>query len=340
MWITSLTSKAQTPNAIALGNFDGLHLGHRQVIQPIINYQNTTSQKTVVTFDPHPQEFFSGESKKLLTPLSEKAQQLKSLGVNQLILLPFNRELAQLSPQEFVKNILIEELKANFITVGEDFRFGYERSGTAKDLQDICSQFGIDVYITPLKTGIDNLRISSSAIRDALSEGDMNQVIQLLGRNYTLTGTVDYGEKLGRTIGFPTANLKLSPFKLIPRQGVYSVKVFLHKYLKCSQSIPNLEDKIARGSLEYSDNISFSKPINGVMNIGTRPTVNGKRQTIEVHLLNWTDDIYGQTLTVSLEKFLRPEQKFSSLDELQKQIKIDCERALVNCTECYHNVSY
>ena len=328
MWITSLTSKAKTPNAIALGNFDGVHLGHCQVIQPIINHQNTTSQKTVVTFDPHPQEFFSGESKKLLTPLSEKAHKLQLLGINQLILLPFNRELAQLNPQEFVKNILIKELKANFITVGEDFRFGYERSGTAQDLQDICSKFGIDVFINPLKTTKNNIRISSSAIREALSEGNIDQVTQLLGRNYTLTGTVDHGEKLGRTIGFPTANIKLSPFKFIPRQGVYSVKVFIHKNHKTSQFIPNLEEKITIDSLEYSDDISLSKSIKGVMNIGTRPTVNGKKQTIEVHLLNWKGNIYGQRLTVSLEEFLRPEQKFSSLNDLKKQIKIDCKKAL------------
>ena len=331
MWITSLTSKALTPNGIALGNFDGIHLGHRQVVQPILyNHQNNNCYKTVVTFNPHPQEFFSGESKKLLTPLSEKADQLELLGVEQLILLPFDRELASLSPQDFVKNILIKELNATFISVGEDFRFGHQRSGTAKDLKLIASKFNIDTYITPLKTNEDKMRISSSFIRKKLSEGNIDQVTQLLGRNYTLTGTVVSGKKLGRTIGFPTANIEVSSLKFIPRQGVYSVKVLInnHKSSNSNDLNNNWTEKILTDRFQYFPSLLSSSPlIKGVMNIGTRPTVEGKKQTIEVHLLNWQGNIYGHQLIVSLEKFLRPEKKFSSLEELKKQIKIDCEKS-------------
>jgi len=328
VWITSLTSKALIPNAIALGNFDGIHLGHRQVVQPILNQcKGTNCQKTVVTFNPHPQEFFSGESKQLLTPIEEKAQQLKLLDIDQLVLLPFDRELASLKPQAFVENILIKQLKATFITVGEDFRFGHKRAGTAEDLQQIASQFGINVNITALKTDQNSLRISSSAIRSALNEGNIKQVTELLGRNYTLTGKVISGEKLGRKIGFPTANIEVNPFKFIPRRGVYSVKVWLNKTPNFHQLESNWEEKIFTEGVSYFPDLLSPLAIKAVMNIGTRPTVNGKKETMEVHLLNWEGNLYGEKLTVSLEKFLRPEQKFNSLDELKNQIKIDCENA-------------
>jgi riboflavin kinase / FMN adenylyltransferase len=332
VWITSLTSKALTPNAIALGNFDGIHLGHRQVVQPIlhqyknIQYKDTIYQKTLVTFNPHPQEFFSGESKKLLTPIEEKAQQLELLGIDQLILLPFDRELASLSPENFVENILIKELKATFISVGEDFRFGCQRAGTAKDLKFIASRFGVNVHIATLKTDNNNMRISSSEIRKALSEGEIEAVTRFLGYSYPITGKVITGEKLGRKIGFPTANLQVSPFKLMPRQGVYGVKVFLHQKSNYSPLESNWQEKIFSQGVQYFPNL-LSIPIKGVMNIGNRPTVNGQNESIEVHLLNWEGDLYGQNLTVSLEKFLRPEQKFSSLEELKKQIALDCEKA-------------
>lgn len=330
VWITSLTSKALTPNAIALGNFDGIHLGHRQVIQPILNQcKNTNCQQTVVTFNPHPQEFFSGQSKTLLTPIREKAQQLKKLNINQLILLPFDRELSSLNPQQFVENILVEKLQSTFISVGADFHFGYKRSGTAQDLKNIASQFGINVQIVPLKTDNHDLRISSSAIRQALIEGRIDQVNALLGRNYTLTGTVIEGQKLGRKIGFPTANIEVSPFKFIPRQGVYAVKVFVNSSANSYKLEANWEEQIFTNGVEFSEDLLLDSPLQGVMNIGTRPTVNGDKQTIEVHLLNWSGDLYGQNLTISLEKFLRPEQKFASLDELKKQIMIDCEQALL-----------
>jgi riboflavin kinase / FMN adenylyltransferase len=330
VWITSLTSKALTPNAIALGNFDGIHLGHRQVIQPILSQcKNTNCHQTVVTFNPHPQEFFSGQSKKLLTPIREKAQQLKKININQLILLPFDRELSSLNPQQFVENILVKKLQSTFISVGEDFHFGYQRSGTAQDLQRIASQFGIKVYIVPLKTDNHHLRISSSAIRQALTEGKIDQVNTLLGRNYTLSGTVIAGQKLGRTIGFPTANIEVSPFKFMPRQGVYAVKVLLNSPANSDQLETNWEEKIFTNGVKFSEDLLSDLPRQGVMNIGTRPTVNGEKQTIEVHLLNWSGDLYGQNLTISLEKFLRPEQKFDSLDELKKQIMIDCEQALI-----------
>lgn len=313
MWVTTSIEQVLKPNAIALGNFDGIHRGHQKVLQPILQVlsketseKGNSSHATVVTFDPHPQEFFSGQSKQLLTPLVEKVKLLEKLGIEQLVLLPFDRELAALSPQQFVEEILVKHLQATCISVGQDFRFGHKRAGTAQDLKAIAANYGVEVVITSLYTGQDLSetqiapRISSSLIRQALAEGDILKANQMLGRAYTLTGTVVKGQQLGRTIGFPTANLELPPSKLLPRYGVYCVRIFIEE--SCI-------------------------PIAGVMNIGCRPTVEGDRPTVEVHLLDWTGDLYERTVTVSLEKFLRPEQKFASLDALKAQITADCDLA-------------
>jgi riboflavin kinase / FMN adenylyltransferase len=308
VWVTSSLTTVRTPTIVALGNFDGVHKGHLGVIAPVSELASVVigSASTVVTFSPHPQEFFTGQRRTLLTPLDEKIRLLQSIGIEQLVLLPFDRELANLSPEQFIETILVQCLQSERVSVGEDFRFGCHRSGNSTDLQTIAATFGIDVEIVPLQTQAGQ-RISSSAIRQALEQGQLEQANQLLGRPYQLTGQVVQGQQLGRTIGFPTANLKLSPEKFLPRKGVYSVWVDeIDGQLSCDTS---------------------SGPILGVMNIGDRPTVNGTQQTIEVHLLDWSGDLYGHTVTVSLEKFLRPEQKFASLDALKDQIQADSEAA-------------
>lgn len=268
--------------------------------------ENATNSRdaiaTVVTFFPHPQEFFTGKSRALLTPLREKAIQLQSMGIEQLVLLPFNQELANLSPRAFVEEILVRRLRAQRISVGMDFRFGHRRAGQVADLVEFATAMGVDVHTVPLQLE-DHERISSSAIRQALQAGHLERANRLLGRPYTLTGRVVKGQQLGRTIGFPTANLKLPPEKFLPRDGVYSTQVYLEL-----------------------DHHQIS-PVPGVMNIGHRPTVQGIQRTIEVHLLDWSGNLYDQTLTVSLEQFLRPEQKFDSLDALKQQIQQDCQRA-------------
>jgi riboflavin kinase/FMN adenylyltransferase len=314
VWITSSLTTVKTPTSVALGNFDGVHRGHQQVIEPILTDASgirfgtderisppNSQHSTVVTFRPHPREFFTGEHRSLLTPLEEKITVLRSLGVEQLVLLPFNEAVANLTPEGFVRSILVNQLQVERISVGQDFCFGRHRSGTAVDLQTIAAQYQIPVEIVPLHL-CEGERISSSAIREALSSGDLERANRLLGRPYLLVGQVVQGQQLGRTIGFPTANLKLPSEKFVPRTGVYSVWV----------SCPT---------------VTSGQMIRGVMNIGYRPTVEGKQQTIEVHLLDWSGDLYGQTLSVSLDSFLRPEQKFASLDELKAQIQKDCAAA-------------
>ena len=325
MLITSDTKLIQTPTAIALGNFDGIHRGHQIVLQPISNTlgdkpndiaslrQSTAFYPSVVSFSPHPREFFTGKKINLLTPVAEKAEYLATLGIKQLILLPFERQLASLSPQEFVAEILVKQLQAKYVSVGEDFRFGNQRKGTALDLKKMASNWGIKVHLNTLhkchNSDRGSVRISSSLIRQALLDGQIERANFMLGRPYKLIGKVVTGQQLGRTIGFPTANLQLPSDKFLPRYGVYAVNVLL------DQSTIMLDQ-------------STITTIKGVMNIGCRPTVAGQDPTIEVHLLNWSGDLYGQTLTVSLEQFLRAEQKFPSLEALKQQIALDCQAAL------------
>lgn len=307
MLIVSPPKQIKTPTAIALGNFDGIHRGHQTVLQPTIaaSSMNYDLCSSVVSFSPHPREFFSGKTLKLLTPIAEKAEILADLGFEQLVLLPFNRELAALSPLQFVEQILAEQLQARSISVGSDFRFGSKRTGTGKDLQEIATRFGMIVHLNSLhkcqNKHNEAVRVSSSLIRQALADGEIENANAMLGRPYTLVGEVVTGQQLGRTIGFPTANLRLPPEKYLPRFGVYGVDVL------------------------YQESV-----IKGVMNVGCRPTVAGEAPTIEVHLLNWSGNLYGQTLRVNLLKFLRPEQKFASVEQLKQQITIDCQSVLNN----------
>lgn len=307
MLTASSTEQIRTPTAIALGNFDGIHQGHRTVLRPIIESFQSTQEPhiypSVVSFSPHPREFFTGGKLQLLTPIPQKAALLSTLGIEQLILLPFDRDLAALSPQQFVEQIIVKQLQATFISVGADFHFGYQRKGTGADLQNIAANYGIKVQLNALHKYSDRhnqqVRVSSSLIRQALTAGDIKTVNLMLDSPYSLWGTVVTGQQLGRTIGFPTANLQLPVEKFLPRFGVYGVEVLMEQ-----------------------------TKIKGVMNIGCRPTVEGKAPTIEVHLLNWSGDLYGQTLKVNLMEFLRPEKKFDSLEALKQQITQDCQSVL------------
>lgn len=316
-----------TPTRVALGNFDGVHLGHQRVIQPALQAAGRTdlaalscpsgpSISTVVTFAPHPREFFSGQRRSLLTPTSEKAQQLQALGIEQLVLLPFDAALAKLSPAEFVDRILLAGLDCRSLSIGADFHFGAGRTGNAQALEKLLAVRAVELTLVPLLAAGGD-RISSSRIRAALEAGQVEAVEPLLGRRYDLQGEVVQGRQLGRTIGFPTANLQLPDRKFTPRLGVYAVEV---------SSLPDWENKGETApKLERSSALLDRYP--AVMNIGVRPTVSGEGVTVEVHLLDWQGDLYGQRLKVELVKFLRPEQKFDGLDQLQAQILADAHQA-------------
>ncbi|MDX1976065.1 MAG: bifunctional riboflavin kinase/FAD synthetase [Pseudanabaenaceae cyanobacterium bins.68] len=283
----------QTPTAIALGNFDGLHLGHQAVIQAL---KSVPAASTLVSFRPHPREFFTGQSRSLLTPLVEKVDLLTDLGIAQLVLLEFNQDLANLTAAGFITQILQTQLQAAYISVGFNFQFGAQRLGTVRDLAKI---WGDRLYVLPEQTmtlGNQTIRICSSQIRTALTEGNVILANQLLGRSYSLRGEVVAGDRLGRELGFPTANLAIDPRKFLPSHGVYVVRLKLGQRWQI-----------------------------GVMNIGVRPTVNGdSRLRVEIHLLNWSGDLYGKHLTVEILDFVRSEAKFNSLADLQAQIQQDC----------------
>ena len=307
MFIASSREQIRTPTAIALGNFDGIHQGHCSVLRSLIDDVNSSSQPhiypSVVSFTPHPREYFTGEKRQLLTPIPQKAELLADLGIEQLILLPFDRNLSSLAPEEFVVKILVEQLQAKQISVGVDFRFGYQRKGTGIDLKTLAAKYNIEVKLNSLYTyqnaSDEKIRVSSSLIRQALKSGEIETANQMLGRAYSLQGEVVTGKQLGRTIGFPTANLEIAPKKFLPRFGVYAVDVFLD-----------------------------DTTLKGIMNIGCRPTVAGEYPTIEVHILKWSGDLYGRDLKVTLIGFIRPEQKFASVEALKQQISQDCQLAL------------
>lgn len=282
---------------MALGNFDGVHCGHQQVVQLVLQAASGLIP-TIVSFHPHPQEFFSGQPRQFLTTVTEKSQVLGELGIAQLVLLNFNQALAKLTPSEFVEQILHQQLAARHITIGADFHFGYQRQGNAQLLRSLAAKYGIATNIVELVSD-QNARIGSSRIRSALLNCDLPEASRLLGRSYSLSGQVVAGQQLGRTLGFPTANIAYPPEKFLPHLGVYCVRVDTEQ----SSALP------------------------AVMNIGKRPTVNGQSITVEVHLLNWSGDLYDQHITIHLDRFLRSEQKFAGLNELTAQIQADCAAA-------------
>ncbi len=297
MQIHSTLATVAKPTAVALGNFDGVHCGHQQVIQLVLQASRGLVP-TIVSFHPHPQEFFSGQPRQFLTTVTEKAQVLGELGIAQLVLLKFDQALAKLTPSEFVEKILDQQLAARHITIGADFHFGYQRQGNAQMLQQLAANYDMATNIVELATD-QQTRIGSSRIRSALLNKDLSEASRLLGRSYSLSGRVISGQQLGRTLGFPTANIDYPPEKFLPHLGVYFVRVDTEQ----QQQLP------------------------AVMNIGKRPTVNGQKITVEVHLLHWSGDIYDQQIRIYLDQFWRSEQKFAGLPELTAQIQADCTAA-------------
>lgn len=306
-------TEIKTPTSIALGNFDGIHRGHSLVIAAALKKSSPHAHSTLLTFHPHPRQLFSGKPHSLLTPLPEKIAHLQTLGVEQVVLLPFNEEIACLTPEEFVTKILVQQLQAIQVSVGANFYFGRDRSGHAQDLARLAQAHNIQPQIIPLQNlplapnspanfleTAKPLPISSSSIRHHLSLGQIPVANMLLGRSYTLMGTVIQGKKLGRTLGFPTANVQIPTEKFLPKYGVYAVTV-----------------------------IHQGKRLPGVMNVGVRPSVDTENidPHVEVHILDWQGNLYGETLTIALREFLRPEQKFASIDALKAQINIDAEVA-------------
>jgi len=286
-------------SAVTIGNFDGLHRGHRAVLERL--HRHAAQRQlltTVMTFEPTPQEYFAPQAAPpRLQRLRDKLATLEALGVDQVICLRFDRKLAALSAQAFVEQILVAGLGVRYLVVGDDFRFGAGRVGDFAYLCERGKVHGFEVVNT--ETFFEHgQRVSSTRVREALATGDLDTATELLGRPYRICGRVAAGQQRGRTIGFPTANIHLHR-RLSPLRGVFAVRV--HGLA--------------------------AEPVNGVANIGTRPTVDGSHWVLEVHLFDMDADIYGKYLDVEFCTRLRDEKKFASFEVLKQQIQRDAEQA-------------
>lgn len=285
--------------ALTIGNFDGVHLGHQAILRHLRTKADELHLPMVVMlFEPQPREYFCAENAPArLMRLRDKLRYLKQAGVDMVIVAKFDRTFANLPAQQFIEDWLVRKLNVKFLSIGDDFKFGVKRQGNFALLQQAGEQFGFTVEDSR-SFCLDELRISSTAIREALANDDLTLAEKLLGRPYRILGRVIHGNQLGRTIGFPTANIRLHR-QVNPAKGVYAVKV-----------------RLKSGAF-----------FNGVANIGTRPTINGVNQLLEAHLFDFQGDIYGQWLEVELCHKIRNEMKFASFDDLKDQIAKDVETA-------------
>ena len=289
---------------LSIGNFDGTHLGHHAVLSRLLKEaERLQVPATVMTFEPQPAELFSGNNAPgRLSRLRDKFVQLEKLNLDRLLCVSFKHEFANLSADEFIEQLLIKKLNIKFLVIGDDFHFGYQRLGDFALLKEAGEKFGFEVIDTR-SLSQDASRVSSTRIRSALAKGQLPQAEQMLGRKYSIAGRVGHGRKLGRTIGVPTANLLLKR-RVSPVSGVFVVSVL-------GIGEQGIDDKIYRG----------------VANIGCRPTLQGERQQLEVHIFDFQGDLYGVQLEVLLEKKLRDETRFDSFAELKEQIDKDIQQA-------------
>ena len=282
-----------------IGNFDGVHLGHQAVLtQLAMKGEMLGLPAVVITFEPQPNEFFSPEKAPArLSRFREKVEMLRCYSIQQLCVLRFNQKLAQMSAQDFINKLIVNGLNIKYLVVGDDFKFGKDRQGDFAMLQKAGKEHGFQV-VNMHTFSVESKRVSSTRIRQALLAGDLDAAEQLLGRPYRMSGRVAHGDKRGRTMGFPTANIHLHRCN-VPLSGVYAVQLF---------------------GVD-------GEPVIGVANVGVRPTIGDDKALLEVHLFDFNEDIYGKHVQVHFMKKIRAEQRFNNLDALIVQIKQDCQQA-------------
>ncbi len=300
--IKSNTIKIQKSNfnITTIGSFDGIHLGHKKILQTITKKAKKNNGKSIlITFWPHPRYVLKKNNDfKLLTSLDEKIKIFEENKIDILYVIDFSLKFSKVSAYNFVKNILLDELKTNCILIGYNNNFGKNREGNIKYLEENKNIFNIDIISIP-KQSVDKISISSTKIREHLINGKIQSANQLLGRKYSINGKVVRGNGIGRKINFPTANIQINePKKLLPKNGVYAVKVILNK-----------------------------KTYLGMLNIGYKPTIENKKKTIEVNIFKFSKDIYNNKISIVFIKRIRNEKKFKNLNELKKQLIIDKKKA-------------
>lgn len=285
-------------SVLTLGNFDGLHIGHRKIIRKVVERAKARGCPSVVyTFEPHPLKVVSPQkSPPLILDLDDKVRLIEGLGVDFLVLARFTREFAERHPREFVEDVLVRKLSAREVWVGHDFSFGRGRAGTVAHLKDLGVELGFSVHVIPAYKKLGGV-VSSSRIRGLIKEGRVREAAALLGRDYSVKGRVVKGANIGRGIGFPTANLKATS-EIVPGDGIYAARA------------------------------SFSgRTLPAVVNIGVAPTFGGKDRCVEVHIFDFNGSIYGRKLEVSFVRRLRSERAFATKDALVKQIEKDARKA-------------
>lgn len=292
---------------VTSGTFDGVHIGHQKIISRVKEIaQKNQGQSVLLTYWPHPRLVLYPDQKdlKLLNTFKEKAILLEKYGIDHLIKIPFTKSFSEYSGEQFIKDIIVDKIGTKKLVIGYDHRFGKNREGSFDYLKENAPKFGFEVEEIPAQD-IDDVTVSSTKIRKALLEGNVDEATSFLGHPHMVSGIVVHGDKIGRSLGFPTANVRVDyAHKLIPAEGIYAVKV-------------NISEKI----------------FNGMLYIGTRPTLNRKEQTIEVNIFNFDRDIYDQRIVVHFLYQIRADMKFNSLDELKAQLqadKVDAQK-LLNC---------
>ncbi|MEC8090938.1 MAG: bifunctional riboflavin kinase/FAD synthetase [Bacteroidota bacterium] len=281
---------------VTIGTFDGVHLGHQQILEQLINTSQQSKLKSVLlTFFPHPRMVLQPDiSMRLIQTIEEREKALRKTGLDYLLIHPFSEKFSRLSADDYVKQILVKKLNVRKVVVGYDHRFGRNRTASLEDMYNYGDIYDFEVIEIDAKK-IKSTAVSSTKIRKAIDQGDIELANSYLGDPFTLEGVVVHGDKRGRQLSYPTANIELqNKHKIIPKQGVYLIQ-------------SDIDNQV----------------VYGMMNIGTKPTFDTTNPSIEVHFFDWYDDLYDQTLQVKLLKWVREEQKFDSVEELQAQIHVD-----------------
>lgn len=298
--IEEFENKGKT--AVTIGTYDGVHSGHQVIIKQLKDEaKKIAGESVLLTFFPHPRMVLYPDDNdlRLLNTIEERIELLDKAGIDHLIIHPFSKEFSRLSSTEFVRDILVNQLNVASLVIGYDHHFGRNREGSFEHLQELAPLYDFKVEEIAAQA-IQQVNISSTKIRNSLNNGEINAANQFLGYNYFIEGTVVEGNQKGREIGFPTANIKVDEwYKLVPAKGVYAVKIFI-------------------------DNTCYD----GMLNIGTRPTIDGTTETIEVNIFNFNQNIYNKTVRIEFYERIRNEQKFEQFSDLKKQLEIDKEKTI------------
>jgi riboflavin kinase/FMN adenylyltransferase len=299
--LTNLSFQEKEPSYVTIGTYDGVHIGHQKVLRKLVkSAKKNNASSILLTFFPHPRMVLQKDVNiKLINTIDERIQLLEKTGIDTLVIYPFDKKFANQTALSFVRNFLVAKLNIAKLFIGYDHRFGRNREGDFEHLKEYGYTYGFSVKEIS-KLDINSIGVSSTKIRNAIKNGDIEKANQYLGYHFILTGEVVKGKNLGEKIGFPTANLFIKEtYKIIPKTGAYIVKSIINNHT-----------------------------VYGMMNIGFRPTLKGKNQTIEVHFFNFNTNLYGKTIQVEVLKFLRDEQKFESVQNLKNQLKTDKHNSL------------